>query len=552
MSRRRSNIRLLIFVVGLVLAFSLLLSRAYYLQITTASEYRTRATEQAVDTYDVTGRRGVIYDRDGGELAVSIRTATIWADPQRVEDPEGAALALAPVLGMDPEVVEQRLNSDKQFVYLGRKLDPSVWERVRDLEIRGLGMRPEEKRIYPRGTLASHVLGYVGTDNVGLSGIESQYDDALSGAEGKRGVLRDASSRSLALLFDQEARHGDSLILTLDKDIQFESEQILKRLVEEFSAQRAAALVLDPETGEILAMANAPGFDANEFGDTPPEIRRNRTVTDQFEPGSTFKMVTVAAALEAGLVTPETSYTLPSEITVYDRTIHEAHHDVPDERQMSVTQILAESSNVGAVTLGMEVGKERLIRTIRRFGFTEPLDLGFPGEVGGMMPPEDEWSGTTITNIPMGQGISVTAIQMASAYGAIANDGVLIQPHLVIDGNAHPERRVVSERTAGDIRGMLKAAVSQGTGKQARIKGYTVGGKTGTAQKVEEDGSGYSNERFIASFVGMVPIEDPQLVVLVVVDEPTPHYGSIVAAPAFSKIADFALKHLEIAPHSSS
>lgn len=549
MSRRRSNIRLLIFAGGLILIFSLLLSRAYYLQITAASEYRTQALEQYIDSSPVTGKRGVIYDRDGGELAVSMRTATIYADPVRIQSPQDAADALAPVLGVEPGPLAERLSSDSRFVYLARKVDPVVWERVRDLEIYGVGMRPEEKRIYPRDTLAAQVLGYVGTDNVGLAGIEKEYDATLAAVEGERRVLRDAGRRSLAVLFGQEAQHGDSIVLTLDEDIQFEAEQVLAHLVKDYSAQKAAAVVLEPETGEILAMANAPSFDANEFGEASPELRRNYPVTDQFEPGSTFKTVTVAAALEAGVAAPETTYDLPSQITVYDRTIHEAHEDVPAERQMSVTQILAESSNVGSVTLGMEVGKERLERMIRRFGFTEPLGLDFPGEAGGSMLPADEWSGTTITNVPIGQGVSVTALQMAAAYAAIANNGVLVRPHLVIDGNAQPEWQVVSGSVAGDIREMLKVAVAQGTGKEAQVEGYAVGGKTGTAQKVKKDGSGYSSERFVASFVGMVPADDPELVILVAVDEPTPHYGSVVAAPAFSKIADFALKHLEIAPN---
>jgi cell division protein FtsI (penicillin-binding protein 3) len=344
---------------------------------------------------------------------------------------------------------------------------------------------------------------------------------------------------------------GQSITLTIDEQIQYKAEQVLAGVVAEFGAKKAFAVVIDPDTGEILAMANTPVFDANEYAsDTLTEAdRRNAMVTDQYEPGSTFKMVAAAAALEAGLVTPDTVFRLGPEITVYDQTIHEAHENVPAVRNLTVTQILAQSSNVGAVTLGQEVGKTRLAEMIQKFGFMEQLGIDFPGEAKGEMPPVEEWWGTTVAYAPIGQGIAVSPLQLATAYAGIANDGILVQPHLV-QGQGDPwSRRVVNSVAAAQLRQMLEVTVNDGTGSRARVKGYEVAGKTGTAQKVKEDGSGYDENRYIASFVGMVPAADPELVILVMVDEPAnQHLGAYVAAPAFAKIAEFALKRLGIPP----
>jgi cell division protein FtsI (penicillin-binding protein 3) len=511
-------------------------------------QYRDRARSQHVRQFEVAPHRGLIYDRNGAELAVSERRATIYAAPSLVEDPRLAADQLAPLLGLELDTLREKLDGSGGFTYLARKIDPAVAEEVLALELRGVGVFPEEKRVYPRGSLAPQVLGFVGTDNVGLAGLEKQYDELLAGEAGERGVVRDPFGRDLNVLFDRAGLHGESLVLTLDEDVQYWAEQVLTQTVEQFEAKKAGAVVLDPRSGEVLAMANAPTFDTNVFGEVPEDLKRNSIVTDQYEPGSTFKMVVAAAALEAGLVTPDTTFRLAPTIKVYDRTVHEAHRDQPAVREWSVTEILAQSSNVGAVTLGLEVGKERLVDMITRFGFTRPLGIDFPGEAGGSMPSPDRWSGSTIGNIPIGHGIATTPLQMAAAYAAIANDGVMVRPRLVRNAPA-PERRVISPEVAGQLRRMLETTITEGTGQQAGVARYVVAGKTGTAQKVKEDGPGYSREKYVASFVGMVPADDPQLVILVVVDEPSKaYYGSTVAAPAFARIADFALKHLEIPP----
>lgn len=549
MSIRSTNKRLRSSIVFVVVVFALLIARAVEIQVVQGAEYADRADRQHIREFDTAAKRGVIYDRNGEELAVSQRMATVVADPQMIEDAAAAGAALSPLLGIEQTLLKEKLEAGGRFVYLARKIDPAVGDQILALKLRGVAVQPEEKRVYPKGSLAPQVLGFVGMDNVGLAGIETQYDARLRGESGRRSIIGDPFGRTLGVLFDRSGREGDSLILTIDEDIQYAAEQELLSVVEQYGAKGASAVVLDPRTGEILAMANVPLFDTNGYGSQEESVRRNSVVTDQFEPGSTFKMVVVATALEAGLVNPETTFDLGSSITLYDRTVHEAHEDVPAVRNMSVTEILAQSSNVGAVTLGLEVGEERLVDMIERFGFTRKTGIDFPGEAAGYMLPRDEWSGTTIANVPMGQGVSVTPLQLAAAYGAIANDGVYIQPHLSKGAALRPSHQAVSPEVAQQLRDMLLVTVSEGTGKAAAVKGYSVAGKTGTAQKAAESGRGYSNDRFTASFIGMVPAEDPALVVLVVVDEPTlEYYGAIVAAPAFAKIADFALKRLEIPP----
>lgn len=551
MSLRRSNMRLRSSFVFVTVLFLLLAGRAVQIQVVHGAEYEALAERQQVREYATASKRGVIYDRNGEELAVSRRMATIGADPLLVSDPEATAAALAPILDMDPTELAGRLRGEGRYVLLARRVEPAVGDSVLQLKLRGIVVHPEEKRVYPKGALAPQLLGFVGTENMGLAGIEKQYDDVLTGDEGLRRIVGDPFGRTLGVLFDKAGAEGRSVVLTIDEDIQFVAEQALAAAVEKFGALKGTAVVLDPKSGEVLAMANVPYFDTNQFGSEPEENRRNTAVNDQYEPGSTFKMVVAAAALEDGLVTPDTPFELARSITVYDRTVHEAHEDLPPTRTLTVTQILAQSSNVGAVTLGLRVGKQRLVDIIKDFGFTTPTGMDFPGEASGSMLAADKWSGSTIANVPIGQGISVTSVQLAAAYGAVANDGVYVQPHLTTDATLVPPRRVVSSAVARQLRDMLLVTVAEGTGVNARVEGYEVAGKTGTAQKVLPGGRGYSEDAFVASFVGMVPADDPALVILVTVDEPTAeYYGSVVAAPVFAEIAEFSLSRLAIPPSS--
>lgn len=546
---RPGNKRLALFMGFAVIFLVALFARTFYVQVVAAPDLREKAEEQYTRAITIDAPRGVIYDRDGSRLAVSQTMATVYANPKQIEDAAAVAGQLAPLVGKRADELLKKLTQDSGFVYLARKIDQEAGEKVKELDLPGLGVCMEDKRIYPTGALAPQVLGYVGTENKGLAGLEVQYDDLLAGEPGKLQVVSDRVGNRLSTTHLQEAVPGHSITLTIDQDIQFEVEKILTGVVEEFQAKKACAVVLDPSTGEVLAMASTPVFDTNIYPSIEETNRRNAVVTDQYEPGSTFKMVVAAGALEAGIVTPETTFTLEPTIQVYDRVVHEAHEDVPAVRELSVTDILAQSSNVGAVTLGLKLGKDRLVDIIQKFGFTKKLGVDFPGEASGSMLDPEEWSGTTIANVPIGQGISVSPLQLAAAYAAIANDGVLVQPHLVREVNSPWSRRVVSDTVAAELRTMLSVTVEDGTGTNAQVAGYEVAGKTGTAQKVDEVNGGYADDRFIASFVGMVPADDPALVILVMVDEPsTEHLGARVAAPAFSKIAELSLRILGIAP----
>lgn len=521
----------------------------------TQSNLATIATEQQVRTVSLPAPRGSILDRDGRDLAVGQERRTIYATPYMLDDPEGAATQIADVLKLkkrEQRALAQALADEHSgFAYVARQVDVASADAVLALGLPGVGAYVEEKRVYPMKTVAAQVVGYAGIDNRGLAGLEQQYDAELAGRAGSQTVVQDPAGRCLKTIAATQPAPGADLRLTIDQGIQFMAERVLADTVRKYVAKGGTAIVMDPKTGEVLAMANAPLVDANEFGGSP-KLQRNRAVTDVYEPGSTFKVITVGGALAEGLVTPKTSFVLPGQLLVGDRVIHESHPRGTE--RFTVRRILAESSNIGAVTLGWKVlGQTRMMKWIGRFGFGHPSGLDYPGEVAGLVLPLDQWSASTIGNVPMGQGIAVTPMQMTCAYAAVANDGVMVTPHLVAQVGtktfgAGASRRIVSPKVARQLRSMLSDVVSDGTGEEAQIPGYLVAGKTGTAQKSLPNGGGYSHYAYVASFVGMVPANDPQLVVLVMVDEPHPIWGGVVAAPAFRQIAAFALQRLEIAP----
>ena len=553
MSISRSHRRLALFMGFSVLFLALLLARTFYVQVIAAPQLQEQGDNQHVRSIALDAPRGTIFDRNGEAMAISRSMASIYADPQEVKDPAATATALAPILGMSKEDVLKKLVVTSSFKYLVRKVDPSIGTAVKNLKLAGIGVLSEPKRIYPKGALAPQLLGFVGgSDYAGMEGLEYEYDSVLSGKAGVTQVVRDLSGNRLSTISTTDAVPGKAITLTIDSGIQFEAESALSDAVAQFKAKRGCAIVMDPKTGEILAMASTPTFSPDAFGsqDRSTGGTRSWSVTDMCEPGSTFKMVTVAAALQNSIATPDTKYTLPNEITAFDKVIHEADTNVPVERTLTVTQILAQSSNIGAVTLGREVGKDRLVEMIKKFGFTQKLGIDFPGETAGQLP--EKWNGVTIYQVPMGQGVAVSPLQLASAYAAIANNGVLVQPHLVRDALQPWSREVVSPAIAAQLRAMLQVTVEQGTGKRAALSGYLVAGKTGTAQKPNEKSKGYSSE-VIASFVGMVPADAPRLVILVMIDEPqTERLGAKVAAPVFARIADFSVKRLGIAPSAGT
>jgi cell division protein FtsI (penicillin-binding protein 3) len=543
-SARVPNRRIRLLLVFFTLAFLAAFGRAVWLQAVHAQPLARLARGQHQATIDLPAARGSILDRNGVELAIGKQAITVYANPRHIADPRATAIAAGRALRVDANRLYSRLaDRSRGFVYLARKADPKRAEALRSLELTGIGFYPEERRVYPQGTVASHVLGFAGLDNRGLAGLELALDRTLTGRHGRRTVVRDPFGRTLEVLSSVPAHEGRSVRLTLDNTLQANAESVLLRTVRRWGAKAATAVVLDPRTGEVLAMAAQPGFDANRFPRTSRDVQRNRAVTDTFEPGSTLKVVTVAGALSEGLVTPSTPFSLAPTIQVADRVIHEAHRDWTE--RMTVAQILSRSSNVGTITLAEQLGRKRLERWIARFGFGRKTNLDFPGEIAGILP--SYWSGSTIGTLPIGHGIAVTPMQMAAAYGAVANGGVWLRPRLVAD-RPIKRRPVVSKPVSDQLMSMLEDVVIEGTGQEAEVEGYQVAGKTGTAAKPDPSG-GYSSSRYVASFVGVVPASAPRLVVLVTVDEPRGAiWGGVVAAPAFQEIARFALQYLEIPP----
>ena len=549
MSARVANRRIRLLLAVFVLAFGVAFLRAAWLQGVRASSFGRLASSQHSEEVTIPAARGTLYDRGGVQLAIGEQATTVYADPRRVTDPRSEAEVVAKTLRLAQDQVYTALTDrTRGFVYVARKADPALAAKLARKGLPGLGFYPEEQRFYPQFNLASQVLGYAGVDNHGLAGLELSLDPQLAGRPGRERIVKDASGQAIDTITSRAERDGEDVYLTLDHTIQANAQAVLRDTVRKWHAKSATAIVLDPATGAVRAMAVAPGFDANEYPKVWRVLQRNRAVTDTYEPGSTFKLVTVAGALSERLVSPTTRFTLPYEIHVADRVIHDA--EPRGTETMSVARILSQSSNVGAITLAKLLGQHRLAQWISRFGFGRPTGIDFPGESRGIMLPEKNWSGSSIGNIPIGQGIAVTAIQMASAYAAIANHGVWVQPHLVDhvgDGRSKvpQRRRIVSRWVAHQLMGMLKNVVAEGTGTLAEVPGYQVAGKTGTAAKPDEHG-GYSDSRYVASFVGVVPASRPRLVILVSIDEPRGAiWGGVVAAPAFAQIAKFDLQYLD-------
>jgi cell division protein FtsI/penicillin-binding protein 2 len=549
---KQANRRIRLLLVLFALAFAGLFARAIWIQGVEAHHYSKLAQGQHQKSYKIPAGRGTIFDRTGVQLAIGEQTTTVYADPKQVTNASAIAIAAHRLLGTDPNALYPALRNKKsQFVYVKRFADPLQAAAFLKKGFPGVFSYPEERRVYPQHGVGAQLVGYAGVDNKGLNGLELQYDHKLSGHPGKQTIVRDATGRAISIVSSSPAREGSDVFSTIDHTIQANAEQVLRSTVSQWGAHGATAIVLDPKTGEVLAMAQAPGYDDNNTGHVSTGLLRNRAVTDVYEPGSTFKLVTVTGVLSEGLVKPTTTFTLPVCIQVANYCIHDA--EGRGVVNYSVAQILQYSSNVGAITLAEKLGASSLTRWIDRFGFGHATGVDFPGESEGLVLPLEQWSGSTIGNVPIGQGIAVTPIQMASVYGAVANDGVWVQPHLVsrVGGRAPfkpAHRRIISEPVDKQIKSMLTGVVLAGTGTEAAIPGYSVAGKTGTGSIPGPHG--YSDSTgYMASFVGMVPASNPQLVVLVVVDRPRRAiFGGVVAAPAFQAIAKFDLQYLEVPP----
>jgi cell division protein FtsI/penicillin-binding protein 2 len=534
--------------------------RLVYLQVMAAPALAEEAAGQRTRDIELAPRRGTIYDREGQPLAVSMEARTIYATPYAVSNPEAVAGVLAEHLGGAPEDYMPALTKDSGFAYIGRKVDMdrarAVEEALDELDLQGIGFVEDSRRTYPSGELACQVLGFVGIDDQGLAGLESYYDELLAGTPGAVLAERDPFGNPIpgGIMRHEEPVNGSNIVLTIDKDIQYELQVELAAAVSKWGAKSGSAVVMDPNTGEILAVGTVPGFNPNDYGEAEPHAFRNRALTDVYEPGSTIKPFTAAAVLEAGLYEPTSPFKLPPTIKVGNRLIGESHPR--PTKNWSLTQIVTYSSNVGSVMLGQALGEQGLYDGFASFGFDRGTGVDFPGEAVGYLPPVDVWSQSTIGNLPFGQGLSSTQLQLARALSVIANGGELVTPHFlkeIPDDPAArfswPRERVLSEETAKQTREILATVVAEGTGGNAAVRGYSVAGKTGTAQKARADGRGYAEDKYVASFAGFIPAEDPQVLIIVAIDEPSNAiYGGAVAAPTFSGLAEFSVSHLRIPP----
>jgi cell division protein FtsI (penicillin-binding protein 3) len=534
---------------GFLVAFLLIVCRAFWLQGVEASQLSSQALDQQTHAVMVPGLRGAILDRNGTRLASSEDAATIVATPYLVKKPQKAASLLAPILKEKRGDVLKALTAESGFSYVAKNVDLSTAIKVEKLELEGVEQIPGSRRTYPQGEMAGQVIGVVGTDGEGLTGVEAGEQSVLAGEEGERRVVTDALGDPIKLETVKEAHDGEDVELTLDPVIQEKTEQALAKVGQTYAPQGATAIVMDPQTSEVLAMANWPPVDPGDLENVSNEELLNQATGLNYEPGSTFKAFTVSAALEEGLVTPSTEFTLPPTLEVGERIIHDAEERGTET--MTVAQILARSSNIGAVEIGLRIGATKFSKWIERFGFGKPTGVQFPAEEHGIVPKLSEYSGATMGNLPMGQGAAVTPMQMMQGYTAIADNGIERPPQLVKrvgEEEVHEPKghRVISANVAAEVRQMLEGVLGpEGTASEVSVPGYSLAGKTGTAQ-VAENG-GYSETKYVASFIGFAPAMHPKFLAAVIVDQPEGEiYGGSVAAPAFGEIAAFSLPYLGV------
>ncbi len=556
--------RTLVFVAILACAFLGLLGRLAHLQILKHAEYSRLAEIQQAKTVPLKARRGPILDRNGKVLAVSSKAESLYALTSQIEDREDLAARLGPVLGEPAREIEKRLDSSKRFVFVKRRLPPDAVELVRDLKEPALGFIEESLRLYPNRELAAHAIGFEGMDGKGLGGVEQSSDVHLAGADGKALVGRDARGREVSgsPTVLKPSVPGQGVMLTLDATLQYIAERELEAAWRRTRSKAAMAILMDPRTGEILALAIRPTFNPNNFAAATDHERRDRAITDPFEPGSTFKVILAAAALEEGVARPtDRVYAENGAITIANTTIH----DWKKYGWLTFAEVLQNSSNVGAIKIGLALGRERFYKYITGFGFGAPTGLGLTGESRGQLRAPAQWSGLSLATMSIGQEISVTALQLVTAFAAIANGGRLMQPQIVraaLDGHGRSVvggfeprvvRQVITPETAQTLTQMMTAVVREGTGHNAAIPGYEVAGKTGTAQKLDPTTRRYSRAPGVLSFVGFVPADDPRLAMLVMLDEPkNEKWGSEAAAPIWASIGREALRYLNVPPRDTT
>ncbi|WP_432822421.1 penicillin-binding protein [Trichloromonas sp.] len=562
MDKLEKWVRIRIRLVGFcfLVAFSFIVVRAFQLQVLGQEEWRKRADRQHQKVISLTPKRGTIYDQSGEELALSVEVDSIYVEPQKVTDPDRVANVLASALSLSKSSIQAKIKSNKNFLWLKRQITEREGQKIRSEELDGIGFIKEHQRFYPNSEIGAHVIGFTGIDPKGLEGLELGYDSVILGQGGYLVVERDALGRGMGSgdKVVEGEQGGADLFLTLDKNIQYVAEKELAEGVAKVGAKGGSVVVIDPRTGRILAMANQPVYNPNAIGSYRPAQWRNRAICDTYEPGSTMKIFLMAAALNEGLVKPESIIDCEKgSFAVGGRVIHD-HHAYG---KITAAEVIKVSSNIGSAKLGKALERNRLYRYLTDFGFGSATGIDLPGESTGLLREPSAWFEIDLAAISFGQGVTVSPLQLARATAAIANDGTLMSMPIVekivndrgeVVEHRKPEvvRQVVSAEVAQQVRDMMALAVGDGgTGTLAAVPGFVVAGKTGTAQKVDPVTGGYSVDKRVASFVGMVPAEAPQLVVLVVVDEPAKHvYGGLVAAPVFSKIATQALRYLKVSP----
>jgi cell division protein FtsI (penicillin-binding protein 3) len=567
-ARRARFMRLRIALLALCLCAGAgaVLRRAYHLQVEEGPKLREMAEEQYLKDIHLSPKRGSIFDRNGAELAVSVDVESVFVNPKRMKRAGvaagDAARKLSSLLGLDPKTIEERIGADRHFAWIKRRVSPNEAKAVRLLDIPGVGLTAEARRYYPNRELGAHVLGFANIDGQGIDGLELSLDARLRGSSELVPAIRDRRGTVVfsEQLLDDRAAQGDDVVLTLDKTIQHVAERELELTVRTFEAKGGSVVALDPRTGEIYAIANYPTFNPNEPSSADQSHRRNRAITDRFEPGSTIKPFTLAGAFAAGVISADQRIDCEGgALKVAQYTIHDTHQ----WDELTPAEILQHSSNIGAAKIGMALGRARLYRTLRDFGFGAPTSIGLPGEISGSLRHYKRWYDMDAATIAFGQGVSVTSMQMAAATAVLANHGRAVQPVLVrrIE-DAHGEvvdeavaragQQVVPAQTAALIADMMTAVTGdEGTGVEAAIDGVLVAGKTGTAQKADYVHGGYAGEKWTSSFVGFAPARKPRLVISVVIDEPMiAHQGGTVAAPAFRRIMEASLRHLGVVPNT--
>lgn len=557
--------KFILFIFGIIF---ILVGRIGWVQLVQGDELAARIQNQVGESKTLHAPRGTIFDRNGRELAVSLMTKSLYVDPSQVKNPDELAMDLSGILGLSVEDIKEKISRGGGFVWVKRCLDEEVANQVKQLiedkQLNCLNFQEESKRYYPNDMLAANVLGFVGMDDTGLEGIEHSADKIIKGKSVEYYVQTDHNNRRIlnSVFSNHSIEKCKNVYLTLDSNIQFIVEQNLDQAMQDYHPRAVTAIVMDPKTGEVLAMANRPSYNPNNFNDYAAETFKNRSVSFIYEPGSTFKSIITAAALEVGAVTPNTYFEDPGYIMVSGRRIQNwdgvAHGSVP------FTEIIKQSLNTGFVQVGLKVGAENLIKYAKAFGFGKETDVGLPGEESGILFAPEDMRDSDIATMSIGQSIAVTPIQLVTAMSAIANNGVLLKPHIIKEihnsDNAIYDktpvtevRRAITEDANAELVGLLEQVVAAGGGGKAGVKGYRIAGKTGTAEKLNDNGSGYMSGHYIASFCGFAPVEDPQIVVLLIIDDPSGvYYGGQIAAPVAGKIFEGVLRYMNIKPLESN